>query len=112
MAVWTILFGGIPAAILGGWLGRRTRLRSTRWSSVWSTAFLGGFVFQLSALLLAPFMFIAFASYVGDVRVMFGSPDVIAISMGLMLIALCSAIALRSWLSLRASAQGGTLYRT
>lgn len=104
MDIWTILFGGIPAAILGGGLARRTRLRGTRWSGAWSPVFLGGFVFQLSALLAAPFMFIAIAAYVGDVRRIFRSPDTIAIPMILLLIAVCSAAALRSWLHLRAAA--------
>lgn len=109
IAPWTLLFGGIPAAILGGWLARRTRVRGTRWSSAWSTVFLGGLVFQMSALFAAPFMFIAFASYVGDVRWMFRGPESIAWSMGLFLIAVCSAAALRSWLQLRAAAHDAAL---
>jgi hypothetical protein len=104
IAIWTILFWGIPMAMLGGWLARRTRLRGTCWSSTWSVVFLGGFIFQLSALLAAPFMFIAFAAYVGDVRVMFMEPDAMALSTVLLLIAVCSAAALRSWLHLRAAA--------
>jgi len=108
-AIQLTLLGGIPAAIAGMWLSRRTRIRATRWSNVWSTIFLAGFVFQLSAILLAPVMFVAFASYVGDVRLMFRSPDLIAISIGLVFIVLCSIAALRSWMSLLAATRDDSL---
>ena len=83
-------------------LGRRVDTDRHRWPAAWSQVFLAGFVFQLSNLCFSSLLFLVFALGVALDSVF--DPQG-AIFTGVFFVNIvCSAVALRSWRMLRASA--------
>jgi hypothetical protein len=68
LGVIALLFGGVPAAILGWALAARPSTRARPWSRAWGNVFLGGLVFQLSSLALTALLLVllSWAVYEGD----------------------------------------------
>lgn len=94
-----LLLGGVPAAIAARVLTGRRQGRERRWSGGWGSAFLAGFVFQLSSLMLTAFLLVLLlwlawdhAAHAEDV-LWFGGP--------LLLSSACSIWGLRWWRALQ-----------
>ena len=95
-----LLLGGVPAAILATVLGAWPGLFGLRWSAGWWNVFLGGFVFQLSNLVLS--LFLLLVLYL-TAPVSMTSADFLLIAGPLILNVVCSLWGLRMWRRLQAA---------
>jgi len=95
-----LLLGGVPAAILATVLGAWAGPLGRRWSAGWWNVFLGGFVFQLSNLVLSVFLLLVL--YL-TAPVSMTSVDFLSIATPLSLNVVCSLWGLRLWRRLQAA---------
>ncbi len=95
-----LLLGGVPAAILATVLAAWPGPFGPRWSAGWWNVFLGGFVFQLSNLVLS--VFLLRVLYL-TAPVPMTSVDFLLIAGPLILNVVCSMWGLRMWRRLQAA---------
>ena len=103
LALFGLLVGGVPAAILSAALVAYGRKSRKSWSGNWTNVFLVGFVFQLSSLALAMLLMVLLGWYAIDSGA--GAGDVLPFGGFLGLSLLCGAAALRFWRELQDSVQ-------
>jgi hypothetical protein len=104
MAIFTMLVGGLPAALTALVLARRSDSRHQRWRGWWVHVFVVGFIFQLGSLFFASvFLFILIIASDGG-RHLVGDLRSLIVTAAALLTVVGSFAALRAWRSLRASA--------
>ena len=97
IALLLLLFGGVPAALLGAGLRRGVK---RPWPAAWASLFLAAVVFQLNSLAFTLFLFSLFAAHGPPLDAAAG-----AIPAGVFLLAItCNIWGLRSWRALQLGA--------
>ena len=105
LALFGLLVGGVPAAILSATLVAFRRKSRRPWAGQWGNVFLAGLVFQLSSLGLTTILVVLLVWYAVDSSAT--AADVLPFGAFLGLSVLCGAAAVRFWRELQDSVHDG-----
>jgi hypothetical protein len=106
LVVLSLLFGGLPLAVLAAVLPALQRTNRNRWSGGWDRLFLAGFVFQLSSLMITALIFVVVAWTAYEAEAPAAEILEIVPFLGfLLLTVLCGIWGVRSWRELQGAAE-------
>lgn len=103
LALFGVLIGGLPAALISVALAVATRRAEAYWHPGWGAIFQAALVFQLSSLIVSVLLFllVTVATPLTDLRGVFSVAGVLGLA--LLVHAICAAFGVRSWRALQAA---------
>jgi hypothetical protein len=103
LAIFSFIFGGVPAAVFAVSLAAWRRIRNKAWSGNWENVFRAGFVFQVGSLLVTSLSFIGlvWAAYEGSAS----RSELLTIGGPLFLMVAGGIWGIRSWRALQGAVE-------
>lgn len=103
LALFGVLIGGVPAALISVGLAVATRRVEGHWRPAWAGIFQGALIFQTFSLIVSVFLFLLIIVTAPLVDLGEAMSAVGGLALALLVSAICAAFGIRSWRALQAA---------